>query len=98
MFAASKSKPAAKGNSRIKARRLFLKFCDTSSIHGTYYWKESTTVIGTYHGVLNQEKYLKSCIGLGPIIFEITTPEVFKTTFREIADFPPSAQWVKVLI
>ena len=38
------------------------------------------------HG-LNQEKYLKSWLGLGPIFFESTTPEVFKTTFREIADF-----------
>ena len=44
------------------------------------------------HGGLNQEKYLKSCLGLGPICFESTTPEVFKTTFREIADFRPSAQ------
>ena len=38
------------------------------------------------HG-LNQEKYLKSCVGLGPIFFESTTPEVFKTTFRVITDF-----------
>ena len=42
------------------------------------------------HGGLNQEKYLKSCLGLGPIFFESTTPEVFKTTFKEIADFRPS--------
>jgi len=42
------------------------------------------------HGGLNQEKYLKSCLGLGPIFFESTTPKVFKTTFREIADFRPS--------
>ena len=40
----------------------------------------------TPHGGLNQEKYLKLC-RLGPIFFESTTPEVFKTTFREIADF-----------
>ena len=42
------------------------------------------------HGVLNQEKYLKSCLDFGPIFFESTTPEVLKTTFREIADFRPS--------
>ena len=28
-------------------------------------------------------------LGLGPIFFENTTPEVFKTTFRKIADFRP---------
>ena len=42
------------------------------------------------HGGLNQEKYLKSCLGLGPIFIESITSEVFKTTFREIADFRPS--------
>ena len=42
------------------------------------------------HGGLNQEIYLKSCLGLGPIFFESTTTEVFKTTFSEIADFRPS--------
>ena len=45
---------------------------------------------GMKHGGLNQEKYLKLCLGLGPIFFESTTPEVFKNTFREIADFRPS--------
>ena len=49
------------------------------------------------HGGLNQEKYSKSCLGLGPIFFESTTPEVFKNTFREIADFHPieTLQWTK---
>ena len=41
-------------------------------------------------GVLNQEKYLKSCLGLGPIFSYSTTTEVIKTTFREIADLRPS--------
>ena len=34
------------------------------------------------HGGLNQEKYLKSCLGLGPIFIESITSEVFKTDFR----------------
>ena len=42
------------------------------------------------HGGLNQEKYLKSCLALGPIFIERTTPEVFKTTSREIVVFRPS--------
>ena len=33
---------------------------------------------------------MKSCLGLGPIFFEGTTPEVIKSTFREIADFRSS--------
>ena len=44
----------------------------------------------TFHGGLNQEKYLKSCLGLGHIFFESTAPEVFKNTLREIANFRPS--------
>ena len=48
-----------------------------------------TTWWSPRHDGLNQEKYLKSCLGLGPIFFESTTPEVFKTNFREIADFRP---------
>ena len=42
------------------------------------------------HGGLNQEKFVKSCLGLGPIFFLSNTPEVFKTTFREITDYRPS--------
>ena len=45
----------------------------------------------TVHGGLNQEKYLKLCLGLGHIFFESIIPEVFKTASRENADFRPSA-------
>ena len=44
----------------------------------------------TRHGGLNQEKYPTPCLGSGPIFFQSTTHEVFKATFREIADFRPS--------
>ena len=53
---------------------------------GTKKWH---IILDYCHSGLNQEKYWKSCLGLGPIFFESTTPEVFKTTFREIADFRP---------
>ena len=51
----------------------------------------------TVHGGLNQEKYLKLCLGLGHIFFESIIPEVFKTASRENADFRPSAvrHWTK---
>ena len=38
------------------------------------------------HGGLNREKYLKSCL----VFLKVQPPEVFKTTFREIADFCPN--------
>ena len=61
---------------------------ETYYLEGYRLWDRFWKVL--IHGGLNQEKYLKSCLGLRPISFESTTPEVFKTTFREITDFRPS--------
>ena len=58
--------------------------------HSSSNWQKSRyhyIYLHGLHGGLNQEKYSKSCQGLGPIFFKVPTPEVFKTTFREIADF-----------
>ena len=72
----------------------------TAILNGKIAFIFSQTILQilTIHGGLKQEKYLKSCLDLGAIFFESTTPEVFKTTSREIADFRPSETLVQTNI
>ena len=41
-----KSAGAGKPKSRLKSADLFRKFCETSTIHGTFFWSESSSLIG----------------------------------------------------
>ena len=41
-----KSAGAGQPKSRLKSADLFRKFCETSTIHGTFFWSESSSLIG----------------------------------------------------